>query len=780
MGSAASIDNRFSEEIRSTYLLTEEIKEEIATHDARFLKIQSSQAWKDHKKIIAALTERTKSQLQRVARIYSKIEAEEGRTISADMEIRNMLGGSYGDFMRLLVVSVEAINSELLDTALKCIGCDENLISDVLCAIPYRELTAAQNHYNSCHKENLHTMIKSKTLENSGFQKFILKVLTTTRNSELVSSVNEAIQQADELYSAGVGATSNSQKNDEIIFQILAISSRKQCQLIHEQFENKYSMTLEAGLTGLYGGSCLRAIILWVSPLLSAVSSLFYMSLNSVVIDYDHTCHLATKYEKHILQDMIQTYQQIYSENLLDRLSKCLTGNFKKSVIAWFTNPTYDDGNEAKLMKLVDSCDGSIDNLMSNQEKLKELNGLVIAELNSASSHLEETIASTSGDNAKNPNQKMKEKSDASGLPAPLLSGKSRKNIIEPSDSSSSLNPQSISVAVSETPHYSGKSPRGDSHKVVEVLVPPAAAAAIITAPSKRKQLGYEEKFKIICDYLLTRFKQDDIDDSGMLSSAEFWNTLKSLNVGYTDDELEGIQAWVDYDGDGQISYAEVINELADSLIDIIESSGVTVEDKVNELWEHNRIELERLWDEYQTWADQQDIGEQSNMSPSLTQYLKDSFEAFDVDGNGTLDSAEFWNILVTLLGLSDGDRAMMEMEWDNNQDGRISWEEALEEFNKIFRSKVNDKKDFWIGLVDKTTNKFFWFNVRDETSFWMNAEDEERFKASLALGEGRSDALAPAEVPSALLSSKTKSFQGNMKSLHEFKSIKKAIETDS
>ncbi len=69
---------------------------------------------------------------------------------------------------------------------------------------------------------------------------------------------------------------------------------------------------------------------------------------------------------------------------------------------------------------------------------------------------------------------------------------------------------------------------------------------------------------------------------------------------------------------------------------------------------------------------------------------------------------------------------------------------------------------------------------MRDETSFWMNAEDEERYKQSLALGEGRSEALAPAEVPSALLSAKTKSFQGNMRSLREFKSIKKAMETDS
>ena len=683
MGSGASIDDRFPENIRKNYALTEEIKEQIATHDARFLKIQSSQAWKDHKKIISALTERTKLQLQRVARIFAKMEADEGRNISAEMEIRNMLGGSYGDFMRLLVVSVDAINSELLDTALKCIGCDENLIADVLCAIPNYEVISAQSHYNSCHQDSLQSIIKSKTLENSSFQKFILKILSTTRQTEISLSEKEAIQYADELYQAGVGSSNNSQnKNDDIIFTILCQASREQCHLISEQYEKKYSMTLEVGLTSIYGGSCVRGLILWISPLLSAISSLFYMSLNAVVIDFDQTCHLATKYEKHILQQVITTYEEIYSEKLIEKLSKSLTGNFKKSVLAWFTNPTYDDGYESQISMLVESCNGSIENLLNDPNKLNQLEKLVAEEHNSASGHLEETIAALSKD--RKPPPPKSEAMKSSGLPAPLLTGKSRKHMANDSDSTPTTEPSPAATTPSssdkdptppppqaeeETPVVE-TAPLDDDPFPTELTSPtkpvelPPAAEAIINKPSKRKELGYEEKFKLICDYLLTRFQQDDIDDSGMLNSDEFWNTLRSLNVGYTEDELLGIQAWVDYDGDGEISYAEVINELADSLIDIIEGSGQTVEDKVNELWEQNRIELARLWDEYQNWAEHQDVGVvQENISPSLTQYLKDSFEAFDVDNNGTLDSNEFWNILVTVLGLSEGDRAMMEVQ---------------------------------------------------------------------------------------------------------------------
>ena len=78
---------------------------------------------------------------------------------------------------------------------------------------------------------------------------------------------------------------------------------------------------------------------------------------------------------------------------------------------------------------------------------------------------------------------------------------------------------------------------------------------------------------------------------------------------------------------------------------------------------------------------------------------------------------------------------------------------------------------------MDRQTNKFFWFNVRDETSFWMTPEDEERFKESLSRKDGQREVLTPIEVPSALLIGKGTSFQGNMKSLREFKSIKKNME---
>mmetsp|Transcript_10387 Transcript_10387/g.15790 ORF Transcript_10387/g.15790 Transcript_10387/m.15790 type:complete len:770 (+) Transcript_10387:118-2427(+) len=764
MGASGSIDaNRIPEDIRKTYQLSEEVKEKIATYDARFLKIQASQAWKNHKLIISTLTERTKSQLQRVATIYTKSHEDGGHNKPLDEEIQGMLGGNYGEFMRLLVLKREQISSELLETALKSIGCDEPLLADVLCACSNHEMMEAQDYYNKSHKESLQSTIKSKTLEGSSFQKFIIKILSASRSDESVFDNGTAVEHMKEIHAAGVGREVG--KDEDTIFSILCSSSRKHCELISEAYVKAHNMTLEAALTSKFAGSCARALILWIAPLYASIASLFHLSLNSTVVDFDHTCHLATKYLKSTLQEVLTVYERLYNENLLTKLGASLTGNFKKSVIAWLSSPTYDGGNESKIATMIEDCNGNLESLVEDSQKVEELRDLVEAEHNTVTQYLSEAEAK----------QGLSEKNKIPLLPTPSMRG------VE------CLNSDKPATNTDEAPKDEGGAPVADittsdqqvQAQKLEIDTPPTASdldtevAAVLSGSSKRDTMGEDDKFRLICEYLLERFKQDDIDDSGTLDVTEFASTLKHLNVGYTDTEIEAIQKWVDYDEDGTITYAEVVNELADSLIDVIQGQGMTVEDKIAQLWEENAAELERLWGEYEAWAAENVIHEE-NLSPSLVTYLKDSFDAFDVDKNGTLNMDEFWHILTTVLGLTDGDRALMENEWDDNNDGSISWEEALEEFNKIFRSKINDKRDHWIGLVDKATNNLFWFNLRDETSFWMNEEDQEKYRAVIANGKASEEVMAPAEIPSALSMKSTKSFRDNLKGLREYKSMRK------
>lgn len=110
-------------------------------------------------------------------------------------------------------------------------------------------------------------------------------------------------------------------------------------------------------------------------------------------------------------------------------------------------------------------------------------------------------------------------------------------------------------------------------------------------------------------------------------------------------------------------------------------------------------------------------------------------------------------------------------MEWDDNKDGKISWIEALDEFSKIFHGIVKDNRDHWvkiliylfisyhlsliiyhyylqIGLVDKTSQKYFWYNIKNDTSYWMTEEDESYFKSLISQGINREEEIKPLSIP--------------------------------
>jgi hypothetical protein len=514
MGSSASISaDAFPEDISNKYQESSAMKEEIAKRDAAFIHQQANQSWKNHKLIIAALTERTKSQLQRVAVIYGKMEE---RSKPANIEIRDMLGGNYGEFMSLLLVKREIISADLLNVAFKCIGCDECLVADVLCACSSFEMEETQHHFNSTNSLSLVDTVTNKTLEKSSFQKFILKILNTKRKDDDEVDDVQALVQMQEIHAAGAA------KDEVTIFNIVSRESRAQCDLISRHYESTHQTTLGEALGKVFAGSTQRALLLFVSPLLASIASLFYLSLHSTVVDFDMTCRLATKYNKSKLQAALVVYKTLYTEDLVDQLNKKLTGNFKKSVIAWLTAGSYDKGNESKIEDMVEDCDGDITKLLADPAKLAALRELVEAENAACKQHMKDLDIAAAAVAGKKPPGKT-----VPAPPAPAKEEKEEKEAASPALSALSRSSSIIDTAAKDCKEEEAAAKDCKQETVLsedkvaaamtaleteapEEAEKPAAAAAtmMFASPSKRKEMGYEDKFKLICDYMLERFKQ--------------------------------------------------------------------------------------------------------------------------------------------------------------------------------------------------------------------------------------------------------------------------------
>lgn len=362
MGGAVSVlerDHDIPVDIREKYNRNLELKKRIAEKDAKYLRHHLLQTWKPHKDIIQLLTERTRYQLELVTYIFGR-RVDIG--ISVDMFVRgsnlvtggyetsladdlNALGEVYGQFLKLLVTREFAIDAEMLDSVLGSLGCDETVIADVLGVCTDIELHALLAYHIQWKETSLLDRINKKTIRESPFQKVVVRILDSGHRST-VEDPALAADQAQQLFGNGLG-NPDATKDDNVIFDILCLSSREQCGLINGLYEGLYDMSLEQAIGATYRGSVSRALILWTQPTqIHAVAKRFRFVLEDRVVDKVNLVHLVAKYDRNMMIDVMNMYDEIYAEDLEERLLKKVSGNLKAAIQGWLDNHTCDRDHE--------------------------------------------------------------------------------------------------------------------------------------------------------------------------------------------------------------------------------------------------------------------------------------------------------------------------------------------------------------------------------------------------------------------------------------------------
>jgi Ca2+-binding EF-hand superfamily protein len=255
---------------------------------------------------------------------------------------------------------------------------------------------------------------------------------------------------------------------------------------------------------------------------------------------------------------------------------------------------------------------------------------------------------------------------------------------------------------------------------------------------------------------------------------------MDNMNVGFTNDEIKNIMAWIDADGNGELSYDECLVELADCCINAIlnRCEGKSVPEVIDALNIKHQTDYDTFSSQHSSEKALEGEVLSSDLSPSLEGYLKDMFQAADVDNSGQLDPTEFFNVLHTVFNMTDGDKEFLSANWDDNGDGLISWSEALDEFNKIFTRLRDARSDYWIALLDKPSGRFFWFNVRDEHSFWMQPDDEANYQRLISEGLERTEPIKPMNVPKKAANTSGKLSAREIRVLQKKKAKQKRLDT--
>jgi Ca2+-binding EF-hand superfamily protein len=650
MGAAVGVESAGApEDVLQLFKDCGTLQRSIAEADLKFLQSQGRQMWKNHKKIIATVCTKTKSQLSRMAALSDS-------KVHLSTQLQDMLGGAYGDFVRNLVLRRAEIGMEALRGALDCIGCDEDALVSFLCVCSPEETADLIESYNAAAAVDLAAKINGKIEKNTPLSKFFKILLGSKRDGDLIVDEESASRQMEDIREM---CGNTAQEREVELFELLCCLSRTQLAHINTQLVQTHSVTLDALFKKRFTGGCIcRALALWTSSRDDAICQSVHAILHDPREEYDRLSSVVSKYGKLQLGRLCEQYEALFKESLISRIEEATIGNQKLALVAWISSAAFD-GNQEELIEGIVVSHGSLSGAMAADEPQQLIRAALEKEkafLEAYSGHqgeagnvgaIPEPVHMTLP-----PIASVKASSHDTAAAASSMSAKIVDTLEEkPAAESTEAAPEAkedVAAPPAETLEEKKEDPasapalaaiRTDEPES-PTKVAPLSAISKRAASIRNLAVDFDAKYKAVSSFLKDEFAMFDTDKSGFLETAEFWNAVRALRLGYTDEEIGGMAEWTDWDCDGRISLSEVINELAESVILMIEGRG-------EELLSGLAIIKSRLKSETDELKRMESDG---GLSVDLVGYLKDSFEAYDTDENGSLGIAEFWKVIQVVL----------------------------------------------------------------------------------------------------------------------------------
>jgi hypothetical protein len=250
------------------------------------------------------------------------------------------------------------IDAELVDSAMSSIGCEEELIADVLCTSSDKELTTMMQFYAKWKGDSLQWKISRKTVPNSPFQTFIKLILQSpSRQTNPPLSSETLHQYADDLLHNGLNSNSSTEgRNDEIIFPILIQTPREQCSQLSEILFSKSQHTLHELISSHYKGSISYTLQLWLeSSLISAQAHrLHRLLIKQTKLNKLNLNSFLAKYDRNSLIDILNRCDELYPEvNMEERVYSNLSGHHREAAEGWINNHTCDGDHENAIKEMM-------------------------------------------------------------------------------------------------------------------------------------------------------------------------------------------------------------------------------------------------------------------------------------------------------------------------------------------------------------------------------------------------------------------------------------------
>lgn len=671
MGAGASVlDDPYSETatlpnsrlfapVVDMFLEVEDLKDKAARCDANIIHDTLGQMYIAHSALIDTVLIHQKAQLLRLARHFNGFDP----AITIAEECKTRLSGPYGEFIRHSLMKFSDIRLELMSVAMSGLGCDEELIVEVVClcdqeALRLLRLDVAMNAHKGVSKGKL----IGKTKKDSCLQKFLLRALEESREEEGPADIGLARAQMMMLHDIATSKSRNAMQYLDVIMNC----SRNQCAAIAEAYKKEHNFTLEASITSVFRGLCGRAVTLWTMPLLEAVAMEMRCVMDDTTFrDGEDTvlsvARLVSCRDKHELVEIEEIYMRENGETLISVLDHFAYGNIRAAIYRRMENNYLDEGAEVRMNAYVKQNGGTMYSTFVDGHSIATMAGFMME------------------------------------MKAKYAAYLSKRDVV------STAAVAHISQKTIDMPHVSAK----------EFGAKRYSSTRTFSAAERGK---YKDNFAIMFEVLRGQFIKHDFDRSGALDSVEFWTMMSNLNLGLSAKDIEEMKQRNDWDKDGFVSFEEASHELIDTIMATFEAQGKDIKEEVN------RLQIAVAEEEQLQPCLSKDSMKDEALPPKLPKYLKASFEAFDADKSGFLDKLEFWNFMRSIFTDAFTDYDIEEMQvsfnkyihqivmynncaygqksFDLNGDGEITWNEAASNIYSLTKEMKSGNRDVWVNFL--------------------------------------------------------------------------------
>lgn len=520
---------------------------EVATDDAMLINDEMTAESKNYHKIIEHVMNKSKMQLHRLAEAYQKHEyVGGGPTSSLPQDVGKTIHGAFGDFLRSLFLSRFEFNLEHLELALSGLGCDYDIIIDVLCTCSRPDIIELRDVLTTSSDMPVSVAtITAKTKMDLYLQKFIIQAIYGKREEEGQHDLHVAATQAETLVQHGKNGDSNA------VLDMLLHISRSQCEAIDEVLRSSYSSSLETIICASLRPRCARALHLWTAPLRRAVIECLRYALHETTYHEDDHISAVTRIissiDKATMKSIEDDYEAAFQEKLSDSVSALLGGNIKDAVMAYLLHPLFDEGTEHKLFEVLSANGGAIFVLSGQSEQIAALSELVEEEQRAVELYLQRTREDT----IQAKNSLLKKFGNDSKLSSNVAA---YSNASEPTADQSSDGIRAQDHASADAaerirlnerfsiPTAAGASLQGTetAHRVLDNTAD-NYTPAVSRLPSKDKDS--EAAPPSLSAYLSKQFARHHPDKSGSISAPEFWIIVQDAFYHvFSEDDMNRIQ----------------------------------------------------------------------------------------------------------------------------------------------------------------------------------------------------------------------------------------------